>query len=83
MPHVYRCRLCRAAGPPGTRRAAEAHRQVHRDVEHGGLVPAGEEIVRVPGSTPDPDSRYVSTAAVLGGLALLALASAIARALGR
>ncbi|MET9734302.1 hypothetical protein ABZZ79_27785 [Streptomyces sp. NPDC006458] len=83
MPHVYRCRQCRAASPPATRRAAEAYRQEHRDIEHGGLIPAGEDIVRVPGSTPDPDSRHVSTSAVLGGLALLALASAIARALGR
>lgn len=83
MPHVYRCRPCRAASPPGTRRAAEAYRQEHRAVEHGGLVPDDEAIVRVPSSAPDPDARYVSTPAVLGGLALLALASAIARALGR
>ncbi|ODA69531.1 hypothetical protein [Streptomyces sp. AVP053U2] len=83
MPHVYRCRQCRAASPPTTRKAAEEYRQAHRDVEHGGLVPAGEEIVRVPGSTRDSDSRYVSTGALLGGLALLALASAVARALGR
>lgn len=83
MPHVYRCRQCRAASRPGSRRAAEAYRQEHRDTEHGGLIPDGEQIVRVPGSTPDPDSRYVSTPAILGGLALLALASAIARALGR
>ncbi|MCZ0207918.1 hypothetical protein OZK63_21125 [Streptomyces sp. UMAF16] len=83
MPHVYRCRQCCAASPPTTRRAAEAYRQAHRDIEHGGLVPDGEAIVRVPGSTADPDARYVSTAAVLGGLAVLALASAIARALGR
>lgn len=83
MPHVYSCRQCSAASLPGSRRAAEAYRQKHRDTEHGGLVPDQEQIVRVPGSTPDPDSRYVSTAAVLGGLALLMLASAIARALGR
>ncbi|MFC8002933.1 hypothetical protein ACFUCH_03695 [Streptomyces olivaceus] len=83
MPYVYRCRQCRAASPPTTRQEAEAHRAEHRATEHGGLVPAGEQIVRVPGSTRDPDSRYVSTAAIAGGLALLALASAIARALGR
>ncbi|MFH8792210.1 hypothetical protein [Streptomyces sp. NPDC017941] len=83
MPYVYRCRQCRAASPPGSRAAAEAYRRTHRDTEHGGLVPDHEQIVRVPGSTPDPDRRYVSSAAVLGGLALLALASAIARALGR
>ncbi|MGV9755417.1 hypothetical protein ACWDUC_06215 [Streptomyces tricolor] len=83
MPYVYRCPQCRAASPPTTRQAAEAHRQAHRDVKHGGLVPDGDDIIRVPGSTRDPDGRYVSTAAVLGGLALLALASAIARALGR
>lgn len=82
MPYVYHCRQCRASSPPGPRRTAEAHRQQHRDDEHGGLVPAGESLDRVPGSTPDPDGRYVSTAAVLGGLALLAIASAIARALG-
>ena len=83
MPHVYRCQKCRATSPPATRRAAEAYRQAHRDTEHGGLVPDGEEITRVPGSAHDPDSRYVSTRAALGALALLALASAIARALGR
>jgi hypothetical protein len=83
MPHEYRCRQCRASSPPDTRRAAEAYRQRHRDREHGGLVPAGESIVRVPGSTPDPDGRYVSTGALLGGLALLALAEFLARAFGR
>lgn len=83
MPYVYRCRQCRAASPPASRGAAEAHRQEHRDAEHGGLAPDSEEIIRVPGSARDPDSRYVSTEAVLGGLVLLALASAIARAIGR
>ncbi|MEU5091705.1 hypothetical protein [Streptomyces sp. NPDC021356] len=83
MPHVYRCRQCRATSPPSTRKDAEASRREHRVIEHGGLAPDGEEIVRVPGSTPDPDHRYVSTAAVVGGLALLAIASAIARSLGR
>lgn len=83
MSHVYRCRQCRAASPPGSRRDAEAYRRAHRDTEHGGLVPDQEQIIRVPGSTPDPDGRYVSTGAILGGLALLALASAIARVLGR
>lgn len=83
MLHIYRCRQCRASSPPASRRAAEAYRQRHRKGEHGGLVPAGEEIVRVPGSTPDPDSRYVSTSAVLGGLGLLALAEFAARAFGR
>lgn len=84
MPYVYRCRQCRAASPPAsTRGAAEAYRQEHRGAEHGGLVPDGEEITRVPGGARDPDSRYVSNWAVLGGLALLALASAVARAFGR
>jgi hypothetical protein len=83
MPYVYRCRLCRASSPPGPRRTAEEYRQEHRDVEHGGLVPRGEEIVRVPGSTPDPDGRYVSTGALLGMLAVLAAAEFIARTLGK
>lgn len=83
MLYEYRCRLCAAASPPVTRRAAETYRQEHRDVEHGGLIPRGEAIVRVPGSTPDPDSRYVSTGALLGGLALLALAEFLARTFGR
>jgi hypothetical protein len=83
MPYVYRCRLCRASSPPGPRRDAEDARQEHRDVEHGGLVPRGEAIVRVPGSTRDPDSRYVSTGAALGLLALLALAEFLARAFGK
>lgn len=83
MPYEYRCRQCRAASPPDTRRAAEAYRQEHRDIEHGGLVPRGEAIVRVPGSTPDPDGRYVSTGGLLGLLGLLAVAEFVARVLGR
>lgn len=83
MPYVYRCRQCRTASPPAPRSTAEAYRQQHRDTEHGGLAPDGEEITRVPGGARDPDSRYVSTGAALGCLALLVLASAIARALGR
>jgi hypothetical protein len=83
MPYIYRCARCRASSPPGPRRTAEEHRQQHRDTEHGGLVPRGEEIVRVPGSTPDPDSRYVSTGALLGMLAVLAVAEFIARTLGK
>ncbi|MFD5814395.1 hypothetical protein [Streptomyces sp. NPDC127038] len=83
MPYVYRCASCRASSPPGPRRAAEDARQQHRDTEHGGLVPHGEAIVRVPGSTPDPDGRYVSTGAALGLLGLLALAEFLVRAFGR
>jgi hypothetical protein len=83
MLYEYRCPQCRAASPPAPRRTAEAYRQRHRDREHGGLVPAGESIVRVPGSTPDPDGRYVSTGALLGGLGLLAVAEFLARAFGR
>ena len=82
MPYVYRCRRCRASSPPGPRREAEAYRQKHRDERHGGLVPDGESLDRVPGSTADPDSRYVSTGAALAVLALLALASLLARLLG-
>ncbi len=82
MLYEYRCRLCAAASPPVTRRAAEAYRQEHRDVEHGGLIPRGEAIVRVSGSTPDPDGRYVSTGALLALLVLLALASLVARLSG-
>jgi hypothetical protein len=82
MPYVYRCRRCRASSPPGPRRDAEAHRQQHRDERHGGLVPDGESIDRVPGSTPDPDGRYVSTGAALVLLVVLALASFAARLLG-
>ncbi len=82
MPYIYRCRRCRASSPPGTRREAEEYRQEHRDEEHGGLVPDGESIDRVPGSTPDPDSRYVSTGALLVLLAVLAVASIVARLTG-
>lgn len=82
MPYVYRCRKCRASSPPGPRRTAEAYRQEHRDERHGGLVPDGESIDRVPGSTPDPDGRYVSTGVVLAVLALLAFASIVARLSG-
>lgn len=79
MPYVYRCRQCRASSPPGPRRTAEAYRQQHRDDEHGGLVPAGESLDRVPGSTPDPDGRYVSTAALIALLVLLVIAETVAR----
>lgn len=82
MPYVYRCRRCRASSPPVSRRDAEGYRDTHRNVEHGGLVPRGESISRVPGSTPDPDARYVSTGAVIAVLALLAFASLVARLSG-
>ncbi|MET7457696.1 hypothetical protein ABZT03_38775 [Streptomyces sp. NPDC005574] len=83
MPYVYRCHRCRATSPPGTRHAAEDARREHRDVEHGGLAPDGERIVRVPGSTRHPDGRYVSTGGLLAGLVLLALAETVARLWGR
>jgi hypothetical protein len=82
MLHVYRCRRCRASSPPAPRAEAEEYRQQHRDEKHGGLVPDGESLDRVPGSTPDPDGRYVSTGAVLAALLLLAVASLVARLLG-
>jgi hypothetical protein len=82
MLYVYRCRRCRASSPPAPRSDAEEYRQEHRDEKHGGLVPDGESLDRVPGSTPDPDGRYVSTSVVLALLALLAVASAVARILG-
>ncbi|MFF3517993.1 hypothetical protein [Streptomyces sp. NPDC002573] len=79
MPYVYRCRQCRASSPPGPRWKAEAYRQQHRDVEHGGLVPDGERIERVAGSGPYPDGRYVSTGAVLAILVVLVVAEAVVR----
>jgi hypothetical protein len=82
MPYVYRCRRCRASSPPGLRRDAEAYRQQHRDEEHGGLVPDGESIDRVAGSTPDPDGRYVSTRAIVALLVVLAVASFFLRLTG-
>lgn len=82
MPYMYRCRRCRASSPPGPRREAEAYRKQHRDVEHGGLVPDGESLDRVAGSTPDPDARYVSTGGLVALLLTLAVASLVARALG-
>jgi len=82
MLYVYRCRRCDASSPPAPRAEAEAYRQQHRDAEHGGLVPDGESLTRVPGSIPDPDGRYVSTVAVVALLAVLALASIVARLLG-
>lgn len=82
MLYVYRCRRCGAASAPAPRDEAEEVRQQHRDSEHGGLVPDGESLDRVPGSTPDPDGRYVSTAVVLALLAVLALASIVARLSG-
>ncbi|WP_200308217.1 hypothetical protein [Streptomyces adelaidensis] len=83
MPYVYRCRQCRAASLPGTRYAAESARQTHRDSEHGGLAPDGERIEYVSGGARHPDGRYVSTAAVLVLLALLALAECAARVAAR
>lgn len=83
MLYVYTCRKCEAASPPAPRRAAEAYRQRHRDEEHGGLVPVGESLDRVPGGAPDPDGRYVSTGVVVAGLGVLAAAEAVARLWGR
>lgn len=83
MLYEYECRQCRAASPPVSRREAEGYRDEHRAIEHGGLAPYGERIVRVPGSTRHPDGRYVSTGALLGGLAVLAVAEAVARVWGR
>ncbi len=82
MPFVYCCRRCRASSPPGPRPDAEAYRQRHRDERHGVTVPDGESLDRVPGSAPDPDGRYVSTAAVLAFLVALAVASVVARLAG-
>ncbi len=82
MPYVYRCRRCRASSPPGPRHEAEQFRQQHRDERHGGLVPDGESLDRVPGSAPDPDGRYVSTAGVVALLLVLALASILLRLTG-
>jgi len=82
MPYVYRCPQCHATSRPGSRRAAEDARQEHRGIEHGGLVPEGELIEYVPGSTRDPDARYVSTGGLLGLLVLLAVASLAARLFG-
>lgn len=82
MPYVYRCRQCRASSPPGPRPAAEEYRQEHRDTRHGGLVPDGEHIRHVPGSTRHPDGRYVPTGGVWGLLAALAAAEAVIRWFG-
>jgi hypothetical protein len=65
-----------------TRDEAEGQRTEHRLIAHGGLVPHGERIERVPGSTPDPDVRYVPGRRLAALLVLLAAASLIARALG-
>jgi hypothetical protein len=51
-------------------------------VKHGGLVPDGESIDRVAGSTRDPDGRYVSTAGMVALLVVLALASIFLRVTG-
>ena len=82
MLYVYRCRRCRAASPPGPRLEAEGYRQQHRDQKHGGLVPDGESIDRVPGSAPDPDSRYVSSGGIVALLVVLAVGSLLARLFG-
>lgn len=82
-PYRYRCPLCDASSPPGTRTDAEAYRGYHRAVVHGCLVPAGEVIEPVEGrAARDPDARYVSTRGALALLAILAVASVIARLLG-
>lgn len=83
-PYQYRCGRCRASTVPAASRAeAEALRAHHRATKHGGLIPDGEDLRRVHGpSARDPDARYVSTRALLLGLGALALATAIARALG-
>lgn len=79
----YRCGACDEAGRPvRTRAEAEAQRTLHRRVVHGGLVPHGEDIEHVPGGTREPDARYVSGRGALTLLAILAVASLLARALG-
>lgn len=85
MTYRYRCGACRASAPPtATRAESEARRDHHRDTVHGGLVPAGDRVVRVRGSDArDPDVRYVSGRAVLIGIGVLAAATAVSRILGR
>lgn len=83
-PYRYRCEQCRSSSPPtATRAESEAFREAHRTTVHGGLVPDGEDIETVSGrAAHDPNSQYLSTRALLIGLALLALVSLASRALG-
>ncbi|WP_432091037.1 hypothetical protein [Streptomyces sp. NRRL F-5630] len=83
MPYRYRCHDCRAEQPEaGDRAEAEAFRDRHRQWAHGGLAPDNEQIERVPAGGRDHDGRYVSSSAALLLLAVLAVVSLGARALG-
>ncbi|MFE7105620.1 hypothetical protein ACFU98_10655 [Streptomyces sp. NPDC057575] len=83
MSYVYRCRECRASAPPAaTRQAAEQLRDEHRTAHHGGLVPAGDEVVHA--TTPAASgTRYMSGRKVLAGIGVLIVAETAARIYSR
>ncbi|MGW1847708.1 hypothetical protein [Streptomyces sp. NPDC001966] len=82
MSYVYRCRACRASAPPAaTRQAAEQLRDEHRTAHHGGLVPAGDEVVHE--TTPASGTRSVSGRKVLAGIGVLIVAETVARIYSR
>ncbi|MFF9322981.1 hypothetical protein ACF1BP_37165 [Streptomyces sp. NPDC014735] len=83
MSYVYRCRACRASAPSAaTRQAAEQLRDEHRATVHGGLVPAGDEVVHE--TTPAASSaRYASGRKVLVGIGVLIVAETAARIYSR
>lgn len=66
----YRCGTCAAATPP-VRTLGElyAARDRHRDEQHAGLIPDGEQFVRDPDPPGAPDWRIAAIAlagAVIG-----------------
>lgn len=87
MSYVYRCGSCRASAPPAvTRQAAEEVRDHHRATVHGGLEPAGEEIVRARSTAPARSAdgtRYVSGKRVLIAIGALLVAETAARIYSR
>lgn len=87
MRYVYRCGSCRASAPPAaTQQDAEAARDEHRATVHGGLVPAGEEIVRARSTAPAARAdgvRYVSGKRVLIALGVLLVAETASRIYSR
>ncbi|MCX5431874.1 hypothetical protein OHU11_29945 [Streptomyces sp. NBC_00257] len=82
MSYVYRCRACRASAPSSaTRQAAEQLRDEHRASHHGGLVPAGDEVVHE--TAPVSSARYMSGRKVLVGIGVLIVAETAARIYSR
>ncbi|MFK0296943.1 hypothetical protein ACIQU6_41630 [Streptomyces sp. NPDC090442] len=81
MGYRYECQACGGVTKTETEAEAEAVRDLHRAVEHGGLAPMAGDLVR-PSRIPIPQGPApVSTGRALLLLGLLVAALLIARLL--